>query len=538
LALAEQLFNVLSYLHGKGVIHRDIKPSNIKLNASRRLYLVDFGIAKPQAISFVTQSWAKGIGSPGFAPLEQYQGRTDARSDIYSLGAVFYFLLTAEIPLEASFRASGDLLTPPSRLRSGISKYTEFVVLRALALQPSQRFQTVADMQHALLAQKTTSLDPAMFSSSGYRLPDRNRLVFAGILSLVVLLIASFLVAQPISQNRKSPSSAFVTPGMLAVIPILVTRNITVSSSEYSLVTETALQPNTSFPTNLPTATPLPPTATPIPATVTPTPIPMALVLGSNLIVRTGPGQVYPDSFSLARGTEMVVTGRDDTCTWFLITAPGGYQGWIEQSEVNANVAGCSPAYIPAPPLPTATPIPTKTPSFLASNTSQFTGSQGSNGWWYQVEQGRNSGNFIDFPSFGTYQTNDGRPARNCWLTSQEAHVRICPEGEIHPGGTGRIAYRWRSDIARRVLVNVHAHKIDTSCGHNDGVWIGIFRVPFGQPPAKLGEFSLSGADNRDRPGNTYTWNADLNSGDSIMVMIDVARTPACDMTRLYIDVN
>jgi hypothetical protein len=210
----------------------------------------------------------------------------------------------------------------------------------------------------------------------------------------------------------------------------------------------------------------------------------------------------------------------------------------VAQEYVDATVPTCNPPVVAAPPTPAAPPTATRPPAALASNVSQFSGSQGANGWWYQVEQGRNSGNFVDFPNFGNYQPNANQAVRSCWQTPQEGHVRICQEGEVHPGGAGRIAYRWRSDSARTARVQVHAHKIDTSCGNNDGVWIGVFRVPPGQPPSKVGEFNISGANASDRPANTYSWNVDLNGGDSIMVMVDVARSPACDMTRLYIDIN
>jgi len=275
------------------------------------------------------------------------------------------------------------------------------------------------------------------------------------------------------------------------------------------------------------------PTATPIrhPPTKTPTPEPYALVTAQTLNVRAGPGTEYDRIAQVKRKERLLIVGRDRGCDWFKVKTAGGKVGWVSVNYVDSSVSPCYPPMAPAPPTPTPRPAP------LASNTRDFSGSQGANRWWYQVEQGRNSGVFVDFPRFGPYQSGDGKPPRNCWLTPQEQHVRICEGGEVHPGATGRIAYRWRSNVARNVRVVVHAHKIDTSCGNNDGVWIGIYRVPQGKPPVKVGEFSIRGAEYRDRPANTHRYDFSLSAGDSVMVMVDIRRITACDMTRLCIDI-
>lgn len=538
IALASQLLEVLDYLHNNGVIHRDIKPANIKRAPDGRLYLVDFGIAKRQATGFVTQSWAKGVGSPGFAPLEQYQGGTDRRSDIYSLGAVIYFVLTGKVPPDAPDLASGALLKPPSHMRGGVAGDTDRLVLRAMAAQPAHRFQSVAEMRQALAVRKPAG----GLTTSGASGNRRFALLGTATALAVVMIIAVLALIRNSGQPPASPPAAPVATSTTAAEEATEAAPVAFAATDTPTArppTQTPVPPTPRPPTKTPIPpTPVPPTATPIPPTATPLPVPVAVARIDALNVRSGPGANYPSIDRVDRGTQMVIGGRNDSCSWFQVTLPGGRQGWVAQEYVDASVPTCHPPLVAAPPTPAAPPTATRPPAALASNVSQFSGSQGASNWWYQVEQGRNSGNFIDFPSFSSYQPNASQAARSCWQTPQEGHVRICQEGEVHPGATGRIAYRWQSDSARTAYVQVHAHKIDTSCGNNDGVWIGVFRVPPGQPPGKVGEFSIAGADARDRPANTFSWNVGLNGGDSIMVMVDVARSPACDMTRLYIDIN
>lgn len=539
-ALVSQLLDVLGYLHAAGIVHRDIKPANIKRTPDGKLFLVDFGIAKRQATGFVTQMWARGVGSPGFAPIEQYGGGTDGRTDIYSLGAVFYFLLTAQVPPEAPDLASGTLLRPPSQMRGGITSDTDRLVLRAMAAQPIHRFQSVAEMRQALQIRGA----PGSFTPPIR--PGNRRFVMLGT-AIALALVAVMAVLALVRNLNDTPAAPPVLPPSVASdtpVPRLTPTGVaSEETADGAVVLVPSNTPTRQVPTDTPTRrpptkTPVPPTATPIPPTATPVPIPVAVARADGVTVRSGPGIEYSDIVNVGQGTQMVIAGRNDTCRWLKVTLAGGQQGWVAQEYVDANVPTCDPPLVAAPPTPTVAPTPTRPPSALASNVSQFSGSQGANGWRYQIEQGRNSGNFVDFPNFGAYQSGDGKPARNCWLTPQEGHVRICQNGEVHPGATGRIALRWQSDIARTARIQVHAHKVDTTCGNNDGVWIGVFRVPSGQPPEKIGEFSIAGANSQDRPANTYNWTVNLNNGDLIMVMVDVARSPACDMTRLYVDIN
>ncbi len=144
LAWAAELCDVLGYLHGQGVIYRDLKPSNIMLEQpSGTLKLIDFGIAK------VFQPQARGtqIGTPGYAPPEQYQGLATPQSDIYALAATLHHLLTGRDPQQHP-----PFSFPPVRdLVPAVSARTEAALVRALQMRQEDRFQSVAELRAALL---------------------------------------------------------------------------------------------------------------------------------------------------------------------------------------------------------------------------------------------------------------------------------------------------------------------------------------------------------------------------------------------------
>jgi tRNA A-37 threonylcarbamoyl transferase component Bud32 len=141
------------------VIHRDIKPANIKITPENQPILIDFGLAKVHAMG-PTHVAAQGV-SPGFAPPEQYmaKGRTDARTDIYALGATLYACLTGKDPPEAPGRLlaqtgvggpNGMQLVPLRRSNPRVSETTERVIMKALELSPGARQQSAAQLRNEL----------------------------------------------------------------------------------------------------------------------------------------------------------------------------------------------------------------------------------------------------------------------------------------------------------------------------------------------------------------------------------------------------
>ncbi|MEQ8189422.1 MAG: protein kinase, partial [Candidatus Eremiobacterota bacterium] len=139
-----QTCEVMDYLHNQSppIIYRDLKPSNIMVNnADKTIKLVDFGIARSIDPDYYTSNTI--IGTLGYAPLEQYQGKAGIRSDIYALGATMHHLLTGKKPVPFDFKDAREI-------NNKISERTNNIVMKALSTQPEDRFSTIKEFQDAL----------------------------------------------------------------------------------------------------------------------------------------------------------------------------------------------------------------------------------------------------------------------------------------------------------------------------------------------------------------------------------------------------
>ncbi|MBN2556175.1 MAG: serine/threonine-protein kinase [Anaerolineales bacterium] len=154
-----QICDALAYLHNRKplILHRDIKPGNIKIMPDGRAILVDFGLAKVVEKGGATTTGAKAM-TPGFSPPEQYgTGRTDPRTDVYSLGATLYATLTAAIPEDALERAMGrEELTSPRKRNPDLSMGITRVIMKALSVRPEDRYQSVTELADALRSLDST----------------------------------------------------------------------------------------------------------------------------------------------------------------------------------------------------------------------------------------------------------------------------------------------------------------------------------------------------------------------------------------------
>jgi len=198
LGWAEQLIDGLIYLHQQDppVLHRDIKPANIKLTPHGRIKLVDFGLVKILAPDDArTITVVQGRGTVLYTPLEQYGGdgsHTDARTDIYALGATFYQLLTNVPPPTAKNRFLNPAsLQAPDRVNPAVSAHVSDAILWAMAMHPDERPSAVGEFGQVLFGLKPLpNRNTNQQSGSGWgRALYANRFIILLALALFVLAI-------------------------------------------------------------------------------------------------------------------------------------------------------------------------------------------------------------------------------------------------------------------------------------------------------------------------------------------------------------
>jgi len=158
--IAAQVAEGLAYAHAHGVVHRDIKPANIMLLKGGRAKIMDFGIARLQMSDVKTQTGVL-LGTPKYMSPEQLAGRKpDHRADIFSLGAVFYEMLTGRAPFSGTdvsqllHNIADAAHVAPTRIVGGLPAVLDLVVARALEKDPAARYQNAeefaADLRSAL----------------------------------------------------------------------------------------------------------------------------------------------------------------------------------------------------------------------------------------------------------------------------------------------------------------------------------------------------------------------------------------------------
>jgi serine/threonine-protein kinase len=218
LEITAEVCKALDSAHRAGIVHRDIKPANVMLTPTGDVKVMDFGIARAVAASSATMTQTAAIiGTAHYLSPEQARGEhVDARSDVYSTGCLLYELLTGappftgDTPVAVAYQHVREDPVPPSRLDPDISPSLDAIVLKAMAKNPANRYQSAdemrADLDRALagrpveatpvLADELSTLPPPPPTTVLLRRPEQRHrgraLAYAG---LALAALAVFVVA-------------------------------------------------------------------------------------------------------------------------------------------------------------------------------------------------------------------------------------------------------------------------------------------------------------------------------------------------------
>jgi len=155
------VMDALQTVHEAGLLHRDVSPDNIYLTTGGQVKVMDFGAAR-----YFAGEHSKSLSvvlKTGYAPPEQYRskGKQGPWTDVYATAATLYRAVTGQAPLEALERLAEDDIAPPSQLGVAIPPEAEQALLKALAVAPDRRFQSMREFRQALLGQEAVAYQPA-----------------------------------------------------------------------------------------------------------------------------------------------------------------------------------------------------------------------------------------------------------------------------------------------------------------------------------------------------------------------------------------
>jgi eukaryotic-like serine/threonine-protein kinase len=201
-----KICEALSYIHAQGIVHRDLKPENIMMNSEDQIKLIDFGIASnARARRLTFGKMTRLMGTADYISSEQVRSnRSDARSDVYSLGVMFYEMLTGEMPFQgpSPLAVMNDRLLndpkPPRELDSRISLTTQEIIYRALERDPKDRYAGASEFAKDLRnADSIVVPDRSELRDWKTRRTTRPKtlMVYAGLAMIPITIVVLLLIA-------------------------------------------------------------------------------------------------------------------------------------------------------------------------------------------------------------------------------------------------------------------------------------------------------------------------------------------------------
>jgi serine/threonine-protein kinase len=243
--------DALGYAHKHDIIHRDVKPANILITENGQPMLADFGVAKILDVEETMEltGTGVGIGTPEYMAPEQVTNKlVDARIDIYALGVVFYEMVTgrkpfiADTPMGVLFKHASEPLPRPRQFVPGLPQTVENVIIKALAKNPENRYQTMPDFVKALeglsdgkpvgkkISAPKNGEVPAREKSAEFKLSalPRRAVITVGLMALGVGLIAAFssplkalpAILFPIAIPTKTPAPSYTSTPSITFTPV------------------------------------------------------------------------------------------------------------------------------------------------------------------------------------------------------------------------------------------------------------------------------------------------------------------------------
>jgi eukaryotic-like serine/threonine-protein kinase len=208
--IARQVASGLAHAHSRGIVHRDVKPNNILVTCEGVVKIIDFGLAKSRELSTVTRA-GRVMGTVAYLSPEQARGEdVDQRSDVWSLGAVLYEMLTGHVPFRGEHPAASihNILnadpTPVSELCPDVPLQIDQIVRRTLEKDPKSRYPSASELLKALVEYQSSVTSPAQGVSAGRLIPDWMRQRRVAIPALLICVGLTSLLAWSLYRQSKA----------------------------------------------------------------------------------------------------------------------------------------------------------------------------------------------------------------------------------------------------------------------------------------------------------------------------------------------